>query len=65
MLQPQLITESAQTVLSDTRILDGKDYLTEALNQPKLHEERIRTQGILREFYSETYEAMAYSRSGV
>jgi hypothetical protein len=40
------------------------DYLTEALNQPNLHEERVRTQGILREFYSQTYEAMAYSRSG-
>lgn len=40
------------------------DYVIEGLNQRDLHEERIRTQDLLREFYSEMYEAMAYSRFG-
>lgn len=40
------------------------DYVTQALNQPDLHKERIRTRDLLREFYSAMYEAMAYSRFG-
>ena len=40
------------------------DYVIEALNQPDLHEERIHTQDLLREFYSQMYAAMTYSRFG-
>jgi hypothetical protein len=31
------------------------DYVIKALNQPDLHKERIHTQDLLREFYSQMY----------